>query len=194
MKVISYGRVSTDDKDQNPERQHIQNTRYAEMHNHEIVIEISEYITGDTNPFERPLVKEALNKHKDIDAIIFPDVSRWSRQHPTKLMLTYQEAKDRGLKLVSVTEPAFNMDSEFGHVILYIVGTFNNYYLKELSKNTKAGMEKARKQGKQIGRPKAKYNRLRMKYLLDQGISYSIIAAELNVSKATISRFKKGLE
>lgn len=194
MKVISYARVSTDDKDQNPERQHMQNRRYADMHGHEVILELSEYITGDSNPYERPELKEALDKNREIEAILFTDYSRWTRQEPIKLMLSYQEAKDRGLKLISVSEPVFNMESEFGHVFLYIVGTFNNYYLKELSRNTKAGMERARNEGKQIGRPKAKFNKYRLKHLLSEGVSYRDIAEELDISIATISRFKRGME
>lgn len=189
MKVVIYARVSTDDKDQNPERQLLKCRQYAELHNHTVVKEIIEYHTGDSNPFYRPKGQEIIKL--DIDGVVVFSMDRLTREHPVKVITMINNLKDRGVKIISITEPAFNMESEFSDILLYIMGWFNNYFLVKLRRDTRAGIERARKEGKQIGRAKRKFNEYRAKALLAEGYSYGEIAKELGVPKTTIyNRFK----
>ena len=65
---------------------------------------------------------------------------------------------DGGVKVISITEPAFNMENEMGEVMLYLMGWFNNYFLRKLKRDIQSGMDKARAQGIVIGRPTAEFN------------------------------------
>lgn len=193
MKVGIYARVSTSDKGQNPDRQVIKCKQYAELHNHEIILIKEEYGSGDSNPFEREGFKELIKSK--VQGIIIFEVSRFSREHPAKVMRRLQELKDKGIKIISITEPAFNMEGDMADLLQYIMTWFNNYYLTNLKRNIKSGQERARLKGKHIGRSKAIFNKRRAyELLINQKISQRKVSAELNVSLATINRFKRVAE
>lgn len=193
MDVVIYARVSTDDKDQKPERQKDSCQQYADLHHHNVLGYGEDYLTGDSNPFDRLGFQEIL-KLKPKGIIVF-EVSRFSREHPSKVLRRISELRDRGIKIISITEPAFNMDGEMSDLLQYIITWFNNYYLANLKRNVKSGIERARKQGKQIGRAKVNFNQHRAYHLLFvENKSQRNVSKELSVSLATINRFKKVCE
>ena len=103
-----------------------------------------------------------------------------------------QIMRDRGIKIISITEPAFNMEGEFSELLQYIIAYFNNWYLTNLKQNIKTGLERARAQGKQIGAAPVSFNERRAYHLLFiEKVSQRKVAEELGVSAATINRFRK---
>jgi DNA invertase Pin-like site-specific DNA recombinase len=119
-------------------------------------------------------------------------MDRLTRQHPVKVIQLLQDMKDRGVKVISITEPAFNMEHEMSEVMLYLITWFNNYFLKKLKRDIKSGMDRAREKGKTIGRPLAEFNRLRAYQLLFmESKSIRAVAKELGVPVATMYRFKR---
>ena len=186
MKVAIYARVSTDDKDQNPERQKLACERYAELHNHEVIGYFADHQTGDSNPFDRQGFKDLLKLKPQ--AILVYEISRFSREHPSKVMRRLQDLKNKGMLMVSITEQAFNMEGEMSDLIQYIMTWFNNYYLKNLKQNVKSGLERARKQGKTLGRPKNKINHYEVLRLKEKGLSLRNIAKEMNISLGAVQR------
>jgi putative DNA-invertase from lambdoid prophage Rac len=189
LKVKIYARVSTDDKDQDPTRQIKPCLNYCEVHNHQIIEVITEHHSGDTDPFTRPEGKRLLED--GTEGIISFSMDRLTREHPTKVFSMLARLKDQGVKIVSVTEPAFNMESEFAEVLIFLMTWWNNYFLKKLKRDIRSGMDKARSEGKHIGRAKAKFNQYRAHQLLAEGKSQREVAKELGVGVATINRFKR---
>ena len=161
--------------------------QYCELHDHEIVAELVDYFTGDSSLFERP--EGCKIKEMKVDGIVFNSMDRLTRQHPNKMMLLLQYLKDSGITPISATEPAFNLESDFAEVILYIMAYFNNYYLKELKKNVKSGLDRARKEGKTLGRPKNKVNLYAVaREASKEGASVSSVASALGVSRSSAYR------
>ena len=197
MKVVIYARVSLDDKDQDPERQILKCQQYCQLHGHEVLAFISEEAHGDTDPFKRPKGQGILD-HNPEGIVVF-SMDRFTRQHPIKVIKMIQDFKDDGIKIISVTEPVFNMEHEFSEIMLYLIAWFNNYFLTKLKRDVKSGMERARLAGKQIGRPKADFNRLRAEFLLFHGnnggpMPQRKVALELGASLASINRFKRDID
>ena len=193
MKCVIYSRVSTDDKDQDPERQFMKCNQYCDLHNHEVIGKAEDKLTGDSNPFKREGFSSLMKLNPD--GIVIYEISRFSREHPSKVMRRLSELKDKGIKLISITEPAFNMEGEMSELLQYIMTWFNNYYLTNLKRNVKSGIERARAQGKQIGRASVKFNKYRAYHLLfNEKLSQRKVSKELGVSLATINRFKKVAE
>jgi DNA invertase Pin-like site-specific DNA recombinase len=187
MKVAIYARVSTDDKEQNPERQKLACEKYAELHNHDVIAYFEDYISGDTNPFEREGFKNILLKKPQ--GILFFEISRFSREHPSKVMRRLQELKDKSIKSISITEQAFNMEGEMSDLIQYILTWFNNYYLSNLKKNIKSGLDRAVKNGKTLGRPKAKVNLYEVAREFGvAGASISSVSKKLGIPRTNIYR------
>lgn len=193
MKVNLYARVSTDDKEQDPERQLIKLRSYTQLHEHTILEEIVDYNTGDSNPFKRENGKRLLDNNPE--GILFFSMDRFTRQHPVKVFNIMSDMRNQNIKLVSITEPIFNMESEFAEVMIYLLTWYNNYFLKKLKRDIKSGMDRARLKGKQIGRKPATFNKeIAYKLLFEDKKSQRQVAKLLNTSLATINRFKKGVE
>ena len=193
MKVNIYARVSTDDKEQDPERQLMKLRNYADIHGHVILKEVIDYNTGDSNPFERENGKHLL--HNNPDGILFYSIDRFTRQHPTKVFKILNWLRDQNIHFVSITEPIFNTESEFAEVMIFLLTWWNNYFLTKLRRDIKSGMDRARKQGKQIGRSPATFNKqIAFRLLFVEKLSQRQVAKKLNTSLSTINRFKKGIE
>lgn len=193
LNVVIYARVSTDDKDQDPERQVLKCKQYCELHNHNVLATITENCSGDSDPFIRSGASKIMSY--ELEGIVIFSMDRLSRQHPIKVIRLLNDLKDRGIKVLSITEPAFNMENEFSDILLYIIGWFNNYFLIKLKRDIKAGLERARKQGKVLGRPKSKFNKYRgYQLLFVEKRSQRYVSQDLGVSLATINRFKKDVE
>lgn len=193
MKVVIYARVSTDDKEQNPERQILKCKQYCELHNHEVQAIYQEHISGDTDPFKRPEAGKMLSSKPD--AIVIYSMDRLTRQHPIKVINLINRLKDSGIKVISITEPAFNMENELSEVMLFLIGWFNNYFLTKLRENVKSGLDRAKAHGKKLGRPKTKINEYRAYQLLFvEKRSLSDVSKQMGVSKSKLFRFKKVVE
>ena len=189
MKVAIYRRVSTDDKDQDPKRQILKCKQYCELHNHEIVYDIEESHKGDSSPASRPGFQKI--DLKKIDGIVVYSIDRFTRQHPNKVMNMLNYYKSAGILIISVTEPIFNMESDFAEPMQYFMSWWNNYFLKKLSNDVKSGLDRARSQGKKLGRPKQKinyYQVMRMRNDSNNPMSIRAIAKELGVPHARVQR------
>ena len=195
MKVIIYTRVSTDDKDQNPESQLLKCRNYCSLHEHKIVEELTDNgISGDTYIFSRPSgtkVKELIEQGKAEGLVVF-SVDRYSRENPIQVMQQLNHLKDQGITFISVSEPVFNMESEFAEPMKYMLTWFSNYFLVQHKKKVISGMERAKlkgtKSGKPIGRPKVQVNKFKVKQLSNQGLSQREIAKQFEISLASVNR------
>jgi DNA invertase Pin-like site-specific DNA recombinase len=103
---------------------------------------------------------------------------------------------DSGIKTISITEPAFNMEGEMSDLIRYILTWFNNFYLVQLKRNIHSGLDRARKQGKTLGRPPSgeflRYKAFDL--LFNQKLSVRQAAKLLNTNPSRVQRFKKVVE
>jgi putative DNA-invertase from lambdoid prophage Rac len=57
-----------------------------------------------------------------------------------------------------------------------------------LSERTRAGLERARREGKTLGRPKADVDAHEIRLLRERGLSWGAISRELGVARATCQR------
>jgi DNA invertase Pin-like site-specific DNA recombinase len=192
MKVAIYARVSTDDKGQDPLVQENKCRAYCEIQGHEVVaVFYEEGVSGDTFYYDRPKGKELFNliQSNKIQGLVVQAVDRFSRQNPLKVLQLLNNLRTQGIVFISVTEPAFNMDSEFSDVIRYILTWFNNYFLKQHKVKVNAGLDKARKygtkSGKAIGRERKADHQLILQ-LHEQGLTISEIARQTGVLKGSV--------
>ena len=196
MKVALYARVSTDDKEQNPEVQILKCQQYCELNNHKIIAEFKEEgVSGDTLIWERPeglKLKELIDAGK-VEALIVFSVDRFSRQSPLKVLNQIQYLKEIGVKFVSVSEPPFNMESEYAEPFRYMLTWFFNWFLVQHKKKVMAGIERAKlkgtKSGKPIGRARLSgWHRNRILEARAQGKSIRQIAKDLGLSVGVVHK------
>ena len=189
----AYIRVST--SYQTVQNQKLAIREYAKYHRIHKINWISETISGTKSPEKRNLGL-LLNKVQKDDVIIITELSRLGRTM-TMILNVLQTLLDKGVKVIAIKEGFELGDNIQSKVLAFAFGLSAELERTLLSERTKLGLERARKQEKQIGRRKGqkpKKYKLTGKgaYIKRQrisGRSKRSIAKELHVTWVTLDKF-----
>jgi DNA invertase Pin-like site-specific DNA recombinase len=88
----------------------------------------------------------------------------------------------------SLTEEYINSTGIFGDVIVSLLATLAKQETIRLSERTKAGLERARAQGRVGGRPRVQCDRGKVLKLHTAGKSLAAISREIGISKTSVHR------
>jgi DNA invertase Pin-like site-specific DNA recombinase len=81
-------------------------------------------------------------------------LDRFSREGIRKTIAYLQFLDDRGVSFKSYTEPFLDTDNELiTHIVLGVTSYYTQQEAIRISERTKAGLERARSNGKVLGRP-----------------------------------------
>ena len=154
MRVAIYCRVSTDK--QEAENQLIQLREYAKRSCLDVHREYVDVISGKEN--SRPAYDELfMDAHKKLfDLVLFWDLSRFSRAGTLFTLQKLKELENLGIDWESYQEPYFKSVGQFKDVVLSVIATVAKMEREKISERTKAGLARAKKQGKKLGRPPKK--------------------------------------
>ncbi len=95
------------------------------------------------------------------------------------------ELEGRGIKFECTDQP-FSTNTPTGKLLFGILGEIAEFERSLIIERTKAGLQRAKAQGKRLGRPRVAVDRARILELRAQGLGYRKIADELGVSHQTI--------
>ena len=154
MKVAIYVRVSTDKQEANNQLHDLRT--YCQKQEHEIYKEYVDVVSGikDSRPAFDSLFCEA---HKKLfDGVVFWDLSRFSRSGTLFTLQKLTELENIGVTWHSYQEPYFSTMGQFKDVLISFMATLAKIEREKISERTKAGLRRARAQGKKLGRPKGK--------------------------------------
>ena len=147
-KVALYCRVST--QNQTTENQKIRLLQYASENN----LKFDLYEEVESTRKTRPIKQVVLSKLRsgEYSAIIVFKLDRFARSS-RELILEIQELIDKGIGFISVSD---NLDftSSVGRLHFHILSAFSEFERSLISERTKEGLNRARSQNKQLGRPK----------------------------------------
>jgi DNA invertase Pin-like site-specific DNA recombinase len=101
------------------------------------------------------------------------------------LKQTIAELEDRGIKFECADQP-FSTNTSTGRLLFGILGEIAEFERALIIERTKAGLARAKAQGKQLGRPRVSADRARILELRAQGLGYRRIADVLGVSHQTV--------
>lgn len=156
LRLIGYLRVSTSDKDQNPERQKDVITAWAKAHGHDIPAwVVDEGTSGATDPFQRQYVMEAIEEAKahGCTGIVAESVDRWTRSGPDALAVSrFFLRADHDLRLVLVSTPP-GMTPEMEEMWDSMMATVARMFLSRLREQIKSGIARAKANGWPNGEP-----------------------------------------
>jgi len=188
MRVAIYARVSTDDKGQDVENQLMQLREYCKAKGYSIFKEYTEYITG-TGKKRRPAFEEMMEdaRKRKFDILLVWSYDRFSRAG-LKDIHYINDLNEWGVKFVSYQESFLDTTSEMGELLLPIFAWIAKQEAKKISERTKAGLQRARSEGKSLGRPKVNVNSQEILALRQQGLSLIEIANKIGCSKETVRR------
>ncbi len=91
-----------------------------------------------------------------------------------------------GVQVVSVRETWLDTGSAVRPLLIAIFGWIAEQERATIVARTKAGLERARRQGKHLGRPPRSVDVRRARMLLDEGLSYRQVAKRLRVPTMTL--------
>ena len=191
-KVAIYTRVST--LDQNVSNQLLELRDHCSKMEWEIVKEyadegLSGTLSRDKRPALNPLIKDAYRKR--FDSVVCWDISRIGRSMK-ELILFLSDMKDRGIGICSVRQ-GFDTSTSMGEIMFQFVGILSSWEREMIRERTLAGLERARRQGKTLGRRKVTNDRITAQIIELRNDKKSIrqIASEVGVSRGTVSNVLK---
>ena len=187
MKAALYARVSTGHQD--PENQVLKLREFAAAAGHELVAEYIDVETGriaGRREFQRMLYDA---RRRRFEFLLVFSSSRLTREGPQKTAMYLHELDQASVSYVSITEKQW-LDSTgpLAFVITMLMGAIPQMEVDQLSARTRAGIERARRQGKQIGRPRTVVDRTTLQEWKLQGISVEEMARRTGASSRTIGR------
>ena len=197
LKAVIYTRVST--TDQKPENQIRELEAYAAKQGWEVVLTVKDKISGTKQAKDRAGLSKVLNMAKQgkYDVLLFWSLDRLSREGTRETLGYLQALTDGGVKWHSFTEEYLSSLGAFADVVISILSTLAKQERIRISERTKAGLERARNEGKTLGRPKGKRSpktadRIRLvKNLRADGQSFGKIGKQLGISKQRAAQLYK---
>lgn len=193
MKVAIYARTSTDDGRQELTNQTRELHAYAERMGWTVVAEFHDQVSG--RKAERPQLQNALEagRKRQYDVLLFWSLDRLSRQGVLPTLLLLNQLSQYGVKYRSLQEQWIDSLGAFSDAIIGILATVAKFEAERLSCRVRSGLERARSQGKALGRPRVVVDRSKIAKLRKQGLSLREIAAKTGKSAMTIQRALKAV-
>lgn len=188
MTAAIYARVSTKDKGQDTENQLLQLREYCGRQSWTIGEEYIDHEsakTGERAAFKR-LFEDASRRRFDV--VLVWALDRFTREGVLETFQYVQRLRESNIQFESYTEAHFRTTGPAGELMLAIAAWIAKQERLRISERTKAGMERARLQGKHCGRPRRVFRRDEAMRLHKSGHSLRAIAAELGVSFMTVRR------
>lgn len=151
MRAISYLRVSTLDQDVGMQRVAIQ--AFCSRNNIEIIKEyVDEGVSGAKH--KRPAFNKLIDalRRREFDTIICYKLDRIGR-NLNHLINLFQEFENSKVTFISVTQE-FDTSTASGKLMLHMLMMLAEYERSQLIERINSGLDRARKEGKSLGRPK----------------------------------------
>lgn len=190
-KVAIYTRVSTNKDRQSTDSQNHALTEFCKNRGWEIVQRYEDFGSGANLKREQfqQLKKDSFQKGFDIVLVFRFD--RFARS-TKELISSLEYFQNLGIEFVSYSEQ-IDTTTPAGKALFSMIGIFAEFERSITQERIKAGLEKARANGKKLGRPKAKKMKLEDEIvsLLQNGKGKLKTSQLLNVSKSHVEKVKK---
>jgi len=178
------------ERSQTPETQLLPLRQYVQARG---ASQVFEYIDRESSGKDRPRLNALMQdgRKRLFDVVIIVRFDRFARS-TKELLLALDEFKALNIDFVSLNE-AIDTSTPIGKFFFTIVAAFAELERNVIRERVQAGVDRARKQGKQLGRPRVEVDPLQVAGLRSRGLSWNQIAAKLNVGRGTAERAFKSL-
>lgn len=187
MVAALYARVSTKDKGQDTANQLAQLREYCARQSWTIAEEYIDHEsakTGDRAAFKRLFADASRRK---FDVVLVWALDRFTREGVLETFTYVEKLRSFGVAFESYTEAHFRTTGPAGELMLAVAAWIAKQERLRISERTKAGVERARREGKHCGRPRRVFRRDQVIRLRDiEGLSWRAIARELGVPVSTV--------
>ena len=187
-RVTIYARVST--QDQSPENQVNQLKKYADNRDLNVIKVYQEKASGKST--NRPQFQKLIDdvRKRKTDAVLVWKLDRLARS-TRELLNRLEEFRELGVELLSYTE---NIDTTTpaGKALFSMVAVFAEFENDIRSERIKAGMERAKENGKHVGRPSLDDEMVeKIKEMKKEGLSDGEIVRKTGIARNTIKKYTR---
>ena len=181
LRAAIYARVST--LDQEPENQLAELRRYVLARGWTAKEYVDHGVSGakEKRPALDALVKDA--KRRKVDVLVCWRLDRLGR-NLRHLILLLDDLQAVGVAFVSLAE-GIDATTPAGRLQLHVLGAIAEFERARIAERVKAGLARARKQGKRLGRPRVSNAATN----LPKGLTVRQAAETWGVSKSTAARW-----
>jgi DNA invertase Pin-like site-specific DNA recombinase len=188
-----YARVSTVDGKQDPETQLCQLREYAERRGFPVAHEYVDHASGVKNDRGQYRAMLEAARRRQFDVLLVWRYDRFARSL-RELVNALAEFEGLGIDFVSYNEGADTTTPQ-GKLLFGIMASLAEFERSLIAERVKAGMQRAKAQGKHTGRPALpSLTRTRIEELLRQQppLSLRAIARAAGISVQTVANVKSG--
>jgi putative DNA-invertase from lambdoid prophage Rac len=187
MKAAIYARVSM--LDQEPENQLAEVRRYVQARGWTAVEYVDRGVSGaiDRRPALDQLVSDA--RRRRFDVLVCWRLDRLGR-NLKHLITLLEELQVLGVAFVSLAE-GIDATTPAGKLQMHILGAIAEFERERIRERVMAGLERARTQGKRLGRPTVSIPVDRIQRV--RNLPVSVAAERIGVSRSTIKRWRRRL-
>jgi DNA invertase Pin-like site-specific DNA recombinase len=183
MKTAIYARVSTDE--QTTDNQLIKLKQVAERNGWEVQAIYADAISGAKS--KRPELDKLMKSvmRKEVDMVMVWSVDRLGRslQHLTTLL---SDIESKGIDLY-LHQQNIDTSTPSGKMLFQLLGVFAEFERSMIRERVMAGLDRARSQGKKLGRPPVPPITVdKIKRLREEGLSLRKIAKQVGISTSKV--------
>ncbi|TXR41465.1 recombinase family protein [Ectopseudomonas mendocina] len=181
-RTFLYCRVSTADQTTANQVQEVKAAGF-DIQQQRIVEEI---ISGSTSASERKGFQKLMDRMEATDVLVVTKLDRLGR-NAIDVQQTVQMLEGKGIRVHCLALGGVDLTSAAGKMTMGVLAAVAEFERDLLIERTQAGLERAKKDGKTLGRPAAA-SREDVQKLKAEGVSQSQAAKHLEVSLSTIKR------
>lgn len=191
MRVFGYGRVSTADQTTTNQLQELQQQLGFEIEPHRW---FAETVSGGVPSSEREGFNKLLERLETGDLLVVSKLDRIGRD-VIDVISTIRRLADRGIKVKVLALGDVDLTSTAGKAILGILATVAELEKDLLIERTKAGLARAKAEGRQLGRKSktSASDRLIIRERLSEGETVSKLARDYGISRASVINIRESV-
>jgi DNA invertase Pin-like site-specific DNA recombinase len=191
MRVAIYARVSRDDGKQDTENQLHELREFCQRSGWTVVHEYIDRASGKSS--DRPQFKRLFQdaSKRKFHLVLFWALDRFSREGVLETLNHLRDLSTWSVGWRSYTEQFFDSAGPFKDAVISIMASLAKIEREKISDRTKAGLRRARREGKALGRPRVEVDVLKVRGMQQKGLGLRGIAQETGWSLSSIMRALK---
>jgi DNA invertase Pin-like site-specific DNA recombinase len=186
VRVGIYARVSTSKQENQNQLDQLREFA-AKQDGWKIVVEFIDVVSGsgkkDRLKFDAMML--AASK-REFDVLLFWKLDRLSREGVRRTLVHLTRLDDWGVRWRSFQEPFFDSCGVMSDVVISIMATLAAQGRTIISDRTKAGLQRARKAGRRLGRAPMQIDMKRFHQMRAKGQSLRVVAEALGCSPSLL--------
>lgn len=181
-RTFLYARVSTSDQTTDNQIQEVKAAGF-QVDPQQVITEV---VSGSSPASERQGFSKLLERMERGDVLLVTKLDRLGR-NAMDVRSTVERLNSLGIKVHCLALGGVDLTSPAGKMTMQVLAAVAEFERDLLIERTQAGLNRAKAEGKQLGRPPV-VGRDKIQELKAQGLSQSAVAKSLTCSLATVKR------